>query len=249
MEDNRVRYLGYVLIVLCLAAIHTVDQPKLSPAEQEILDVRNARTEASNNRDLEAWSRYIADDCIFSSDAGDRLTKAQVSRPVTNLPREYDYSVDPREAVVHVYGDAAVLNLRFTVHERFTDSDIVSEMRATETYVKRNGAWILVARQWGKIPVNYRKPAAVDTHNYKDYAGQYEWRPVDDLETISVKDGKLWTQTGKDAAEEMLPTGGEAFFLKGELGTNTFIRDAQGRVTGYTYRDADGQEVHVRKIR
>jgi hypothetical protein len=64
-----------------------------------------------------------------------------------------------------------------------------------------------------------------------------------------VKDGRLWTQTGKDAAEEMLPMGGEAFFLKGELGTNTFVRDALGRVTGYTYRDADGQEVHVKKIR
>lgn len=249
MEDKCLRYLVCVLTVFCLATIRTSDQVKLSPAEQEVLDVRNARTEASNNRDPEAWSRYIADDCIFSSDAGDRLTKAQVSRPVASFPREYDHSVDPREAVVHVYGDAAVLNLRFNVHEKFTDSDIVSEMRATEAYVKRNGAWILVARQWGKIPVNYRKPAAVDARNYKDYAGQYEWRPLDDLETITVKDGRLWTQTGKDAAEEMLPMGGEAFFLKSELGTNTFVRDAQGRVTGYTYHDADGQEVHVKKIR
>jgi len=56
MEDKRVRYLGCVLIAFCLAAIPTSDQPKLSPAEREILDVRNARTEASNNRDPEAWS-------------------------------------------------------------------------------------------------------------------------------------------------------------------------------------------------
>jgi hypothetical protein len=248
MEDKPVRYLVCVLIAFCLAAIHTSDQPKLSPAEQEILDVRNARTEASNNRNQEVWSRNVADECIFSTDTGERLTKAEVSR-VAKLPHDYDYSVDPRDVVVHIYGDAAVLNLRFTVHEEFTDGEIISEMRATETYVKRNGTWILVARQWGKIPVNYRKPVAVDARNYKDYAGQYEWRPLDDLETISVKDGRLWTQTGKDAAEEMLPMGGEAFFLKGELGTNTFVRDALGRVTGYTYRDADGQEVHVKKIR
>ena len=150
---------------------------------------------------------------------------------------------------MHVYGNAAVLNLRFTTHEKFNDSEVVSEMRATETYVKRDGTWMLVARQWGKIPVNYRKPAAVDGGNYKDYAGEYEWRPRDEVEMISVKDGRLWTRTGKDAAEEMLPMGGDAFFLKSELGTNTFVRDAQGRVTGYTYLDADGQEVHVKKTR
>ena len=101
----------------------------------------------------------------------------------------------------------------------------------------------------GKIPVNYRKPAVVDTRTYKDYRGEYEWRPLDLVETMSVKHGKLRTQTGQDAAEETLPMGGDAFFLNGELGTNTSVRDAQGRVTGYTYRDADGQEVHVKKIR
>lgn len=141
------------------------------------------------------------------------------------------------------------MNLRFTTHEKFNDSDVISEMRATETYVRRDGRWVLVARQWGKIPVNYRKPAVAGARSYKDYAGEYEWRPLDRVETMSVKDSKLWTQTGKDAAEEMLPMGVDAFFLKGELGTNTFIRDAQGRVTGYTYRDADGQEVHVKKVR
>jgi hypothetical protein len=243
------RYFSCILLVLCVAAIRASDQPKLSQAEQEVLDVRNERTEASNNRDREVWSRFVAEECIFSTDAGERLSKAEVSRVVSKLPHDYDYSVDPRDAVVHVYGDAAVLNLRFTTHEKFNDSDVISEMRATETYVRRDGRWVLVARQWGKIPVNYRKPAVVDARSYKDYVGEYEWRPLDRVETMSVKDGKLWTQTGKDAAEEMLPMGVDAFFLKGELGTNTFIRDAQGRVTGYTYRDADGQEVHVKKVR
>ena len=238
------------MTLLCLAAIHTSDQPKLSQAEEEVLSARNAGTEASNNRDPEAWSPYIADDCIFSTDAGSRLNKAEVSRVVVaKFPHDYDYSVDPRDAVVHVYGDAAVLNLRFTVHEKFTDGEIVTEMRATETYVRRNGSWVLVARQWGKIPVNHRKPAAVDAHRYQDYAGQYEWRPLDDVENILVKDGRLWTKSGKDAPEEIFSMGGDAFFLEGELGTNTFVRDGQGRVTGYIFRDADGPEVHVKKIR
>ena len=48
----------------------------------------------------------------------------------------------------------------------------------------------------------------------------------------------------------MLPySSGIPFFLKSELGSDKFTRDAQGHVTGYTYQDADGQEIHVQKIR
>jgi ketosteroid isomerase-like protein len=240
-----------VLVALFLFAgmIDAAGQPKLSAAQQEVINAHEARTEASNKRDQVAYSRYVADDCIFSTDDGLVITKAQLMAHVGKFPTEYDHSVNPRDYLVHVYGDTAVLNLRYTTHEQFTDSDIVSEMRMTETYIKQDGRWLLIARHWAKIPTNFRKPVAVDISIYKDYVGQYEWRPLDDVETISLKDGKLWTQSGSGAPEEFFPLGADSFFLRNELGTNIFIRDPQGHVTGYTYQDADGQEVHVKKIR
>jgi hypothetical protein len=33
------------------------------------------------------------------------------------------------------------------------------------------------------------------------------------------------------------------------LGSFTFVRDAQGHVTGYTYQRWDGQEIHAKKIK
>lgn len=243
------RHFAPMVMVICLpiALRSGSDEPKLSPAQQEVIAAHEARTEASNRRDLAAYSRYVADDCIFSGDTGNVGTKAQLMEHVGKLPTEYDHSVNPRDYLVHIYGDTAVLNLRYTNHERFTDSDLISEMRMTETYIKRNGAWLLVARQWGKIPLNFRKPASVDTSVYKDYVGVYEWRP-DDLETISVKDGRLWTESGSDR-EEFFPLGADQFFLHNDLGVNKFKRDAQGRVIGYTYQDADGQELHIKKIK
>ena len=56
----------------------------------------------------------------------------------------------------------AVVTSRVTDHKQFTDSDIMSEMRRMETYVKQNGSWLRIARQWGRLPVNFRKPVAVD---------------------------------------------------------------------------------------
>jgi len=244
------RYFACLLVALCIPAsmIRAQDQPKFSPAQQEVLNVRNALRETALRRDMTAWSRYVADDCIFSTDDGELNTKAQAIDHVGKLPPEYDHSVNPRDYVVHVYGDAAVINFRITAHEKFTDADIISEQRQTETYVKRNGSWLLVARQWGNLPVNFRKPVAVDTSVYKDYVGQYEWRPGDDIETVSLKDGKLWTKQGDDV-DEYLPLGAELFFIKSDLGTFAFSRDAQGRVTGYTYHRVDGQEIHVKKIK
>lgn len=244
------RYLTCFLIAFCLLAstIRAQDSPKLSPAEQEVLNVRNALRDAALKRDMTAWSRHVADDCIFSTDDGELNTKAQIIEHLKKLPPDYDRSVNPRDYVIHVYGDAAVVTFRLTVHEQFTDADVISEQRHTETYVKRDGSWLLVASQWGNLPMNFRRTGAADTSVYKDYVGQYEWRPGDDIETVSLQGGKLWTQQGRDV-DEYLPLGAETFFIKSDLGTFAFSRDDQGRVTGYTYHRVDGQEIHVKKIK
>ena len=244
------RSLPCLLLAVCLPAgvIHAQEQPRFSPAEQEVLDVRNALRETALRRDMAAWSRYVAEDCIFSTDDGTLATKAEFIEHNRRMPPEYDHSENPRDYVIHVYGDTAVINFRITVHEQFTDADIISEQRQTETYVKQNGSWLLVARQWGNLPVNFHKPVAVDGSLYKDYVGEYQWRPLDDVETVSLRGGKLWSQFGKDEGE-YLPLGSETFFVKSDLGSVTFVRDTQGRVTGYTYHRWDGQEIHVKKIK
>ena len=48
---------------------------------------------------------------------------------------------------------------------------------------------------------------------------------------------------------EYLPLSRETHFLKDNLGSATFVRDAKGKVNGYTYHRLDGQEIHVKKIK
>jgi hypothetical protein len=246
------RYFICLLVALCIPAsiIRAQEQPKLSPAQQEVLDAHKARVQASEKRDYATWSRLVEDDCMYSDDDGvlDTNRKAHIMEN-WKLPLAYDHGVNPRDFVVHVYGSTAVLNYRVTIHEQFTDADIISEQRYTETYIKQNGSWLLIAIQWGNLPVNFHKPVAVDTSVYKDYVGQFEWRPLDDVETISLKDGKLWSQSGEDAAKEYFPLSAETFFLRDDLSSVTFIRDTQGHITGYTYHRWDGQEIHVKKIK
>ncbi|HKF51523.1 MAG TPA: DUF4440 domain-containing protein [Candidatus Acidoferrales bacterium] len=244
------RHFSCLLLAIFVSAVALRGQAQsaLSPIEQEVLKASQARLEAINRRDMETLARYIADDCILSSDDGTLMTKTQYMH-IGKLPFAYDYVTNPREAVVHAYGDTAVVNFRITGHEQFGDADIVSEQRRTETWIKRKGSWVLIASQWDNIPVNFRKSTHADPKTLQDYVGQYRSRPGDDIETVFVKDGRLWSRVGEDVAE-YLPSGGDSFFLReGDLATFTFWRDAQGHVTGYIYHRIDGQQFLVKKIK
>lgn len=244
-------YFVCLVVLLCVSSemFYGADKPRLPPEQQEVIDLHNAIRDAARKRDFKVWAPYIADDCIFSDDDGVLVTKAQVIAHDRALPLEYDHNENQRDYVVHLYGNMAVLNVRFTSHEQYTDTDIITEMRETETFVRQNGPWLLVARQWGPLPVNFHRPIAADPGSYKDYVGQYEWRPGL-VDIISVKDGKLWSQlTGDAEPEQNFPLRADTFFTKDDLGTVTFSRDAQGRVTGYIYDRDDGQEIHAQKVK
>jgi ketosteroid isomerase-like protein len=245
-------FTGLITVVLVAASTITAQEPpKVSPAQQEVINAHTARIQAVEKRDYATYARLVADDCINSDDDGilDTNPKAHLLER-WKLPLAYDHGVNARDYVVHVYGSTAVLNYRVTVHEQFTDADIISEQRYTETYIKHHGSWLLIAKQWGNLPVNFRKPVAVDTSVYKDYVGQYQWRPVADIETISLRDGKLWSRFSKDKEDdEYLPLSSDTFFVKDDIGSMQFVRDGQGHVTGYTYHRWDGQEIHVMRIK
>jgi hypothetical protein len=129
---QEMRYFAFVLVVFCMSVdVIRADEPKLSPAQQEVLDVSLARREAQNRRDMAALARYISEDCLFSSDEGTVSTKTQYLRHMAKLPIAYDHSTNPRDFVVRVHGNAAVINFRTTAHEQFGDTDIISEQQRT----------------------------------------------------------------------------------------------------------------------
>jgi hypothetical protein len=160
---------------------------------------------------MAALARFLADDCVFSSDEGTVITKAQYLGTHGKLPVAYDYSTNPWDFVVRLHVDAAVINSRTTHTEQFGDTDIISEQRRTETWLMKNGARLLIAIQWKNLPVNSRKPITVDVSLYKDYVGAYESRAGDDSERVFLKDGRLWSEAAGDVAE-YLPAGPDAFF-------------------------------------
>ncbi len=99
------RYLACLFVVLAIPAVTlATDEPRFSPAEQEVLNVSQARRDASNRRDVAGSARYVAADCIFSSDDGVVITKAKYYERLAKLPVAYDRSTNAREFVVRLHG-------------------------------------------------------------------------------------------------------------------------------------------------
>jgi Domain of unknown function (DUF4440) len=96
---------------LSVSTIHVQNLSKLSPEQQEVFKVSKSLGEAANTSNLAAWSRQVADDCLFSDDDGILQTKARLMEHLMKLPIAYDHGVDPRDYVVHLYGDTAVVTL------------------------------------------------------------------------------------------------------------------------------------------
>jgi ketosteroid isomerase-like protein len=168
----------FFAICLLSITIYAQDQPKLSPAEQEVIKVSKARIEAASRRDIAALAGYFADDCILNTDDGTVISKAELMEHYRKPTAAYDRLVDPRDHIVHVYGNTAVVNYRVSGHEQFEGTDLVSEQRRTETWLKQNGSWHLIAMQWDNLPINWRKAVAIDPKVYQDYVGEYLDRPV-----------------------------------------------------------------------
>lgn len=252
-RDNVVSGRNWPVLIMCLFFYTSLafSQAKHGSDEQEIIDVSVARREATNRREMTAAAAYIAKNCLFSTEYGALISKDEYIEHRRKMPAAYDQTTNPRQYVVHVYGDTAVLNFLVTDLEQYGDKTIVNEQRRTETWHKQAGRWLLIAVQWDNTPVNFRKPAAVDHSLFKDYVGRYEWRPGDVIDTVTEKDGRLWSRFGDESTDidEYFPAGEETFFIReGDLGTVTFLRNTAREVIGYTSHRTDGQDIVVRKI-
>ena len=236
----------FAMMLISVQFTHAKDLERLTPAERDVFGVANRMHDAFDRRDMASWSRNVESNCIFSSDDGILLTKNQIMER-GNLPHDFEYALNRREYTIHVYGKTAIVNFRLTVHEQFTGSDIISEQRMTETYIKRGAVWQLVATQWGNLPLNFRNPVAIDHQALKDYVGEYEWR-LGETDVVYWREGALRSRFEGDD-DEYLPLGSDSFFIRNDLGTVSFSRDSHGHVIGYTYHRADGQEIPVRKVK
>jgi hypothetical protein len=188
---------------------------------QEILD-------AVAQGNPEPWRKYFADDAMYFDEKGRAMDKAALLKDVSPLPKGYSGDIKMVNAKSNILPDTAVLTYDLNETEVVFGQELKARYHGTDTWVRRNGQWQIVA---GQMLRYYEDPAPgkANAAAYQDYAGTYELASGI-TRVVSVNRAELSVERSRRATETLIPEAPDIFFRKGIEGRILFRRDAAGKV-------------------
>ena len=115
-------------------------------AEDELRQLEDKIADAVVRRDIAFVARVWAEEFVYTGVRGEVKTKTDILAELRAGDLQFDV-LKFDDVRVRVYGDAAVATGRATTKGRSKQGEISGEFRYTRVYVKRLGAWQLVAFQ------------------------------------------------------------------------------------------------------
>jgi len=157
-------YLSFLLTLAVLFQIApNADAQTSAPkaAEEAVRKLERAWLDAYEQRDVKAMEAIVADDFIITFPEGGKQTKAQIIEMIKKPPRPGSSSKFRTEGTeARVFGDTVVLTGRVTSESQREGKSRTEQMLYTDTYVRRNDVWQVVASHLGAVPDGKPKPTA-----------------------------------------------------------------------------------------
>lgn len=220
----RVLLLSAIFSVTVAAATHPAD-PSITSEElvkrtQELYDAVVPGNQAP-------WKKYFADDCIFADEKGRIFDKTKLVADITPMPSGYSGSIKIGQVQSRIIGETAVLSYDLDETETIFGQNLKARYHVTDTWLRRNGEWQIIASQAHRY---YEDPAvgAADPKRFSHFVGTYELAPGQ-IRTITVEGDKLFVER-KGKKEQLFPETSDLFFRKGIEGRILFHRDSAGAI-------------------
>jgi ketosteroid isomerase-like protein len=214
-----------------------------SDAEQKLKRLEDEWLNSYLRGDKQTFVRIVADDFTRTDESGKFATKAEELALVQAPPASVNASLTNQDMQVRVYGKAAIVTGRIVSK---VQGGLNFQSRFTDTFIKREGRWQVVARHYSRVPTE-RIAINVDSKIYDAYVGRYEIAANIVLD-ITKEGEKLMSQTTGQPKMELLPESEIEFFIKGFTAQFVFVRDGMGRVTKLIINQ-EGQRVTAKKLK
>jgi hypothetical protein len=215
----------FVLALGCVSCSrgrgNTITQVELVRKTQELLD-------AIPSGDRTPWEKYFADDCMVFDEKGQRMDKKALLDSQSPMPAGYSGTIKVVNPQSRILDHTAILSYDLDETETIFGQNLTARYHGTDTWVRRNGRWQIVAEQ---VLRYYEDPAPgkPDLKKYADYVGTYELVPGTTL-TVSREGADLFSQRTGRAKELLVLEAPDLFFRKGVEGRRLFRRDQKERV-------------------
>jgi len=230
--------IGIGLLILTSCGRNEITQEELVRRTQELFD-----SVAPGNQT--PWKEYFADDCMFFDEKGRNMNKSALLADLTPMPPGYSGSIKIGKVQSHIAGHVAILSYDMDEKETIFGQDMTARYHETDTWMRRNGQWQIVA---GQVLRYYEDPAPgrADTAKFAGYVGTYELAPGNTL-TISTDGTMLYRQRGDGPKETMIPEATDIFFRKGVEGRLLFRHRENGKADALIDRRNNEDVVWRRK--
>jgi len=151
MMKYRITVLLAVWVAVGLTTIVRAQTKEITGPEQEVRKLERAWLDAYEKRDVAAMTAIVADDFTIAFPDGSIQTKPQIieslKRPGGTAMKFYTEDVRSR-----AYGDTVILVGLVVSEWKQNDKTMAERSRYTDTYVKRNGRWQVVASHLSNAP-------------------------------------------------------------------------------------------------
>lgn len=134
-----------ILIMLYVTfGLHGQKTKALTPAEQDVRKVERSWLDAYERRDVASMSAIVADDFLITFPDGSMQTKQQIVDSIKG-PGATAMKFSTESVQSRVYGDTVILIGLVVSEWKQNGNPMTERSRYTDTYVKRNGKWQVVA--------------------------------------------------------------------------------------------------------
>ena len=137
-----------IVLVCAASAAYGQSQPAVSPSEQEVRKLERSWLDAYEKRDVAAMNAIVADDFTITFSDGSMQTKPQI---IESLKRPGGSKFSTENVQSRQYGDTVILIGLVVTEWMQNDKPMFDRSRYTDTYVKRNGRWQVVASHLSKV--------------------------------------------------------------------------------------------------
>ncbi len=202
----------------------------------ELVAATQALMDALADGRADVWERTLADDAVIVDEFGRSQDKAAAVKGITGLPAGFSGRIRLRDPRLRLHGDTAVLVVDSDEVETVFDQRLHVLYRMMVTFVRREGAWKLLAMQDVTVPTT---PPALDVPGLPlaDYPGVYRYGPGRALTVARDGDGLAYTTRAGRPPTRLLPLARDVFMDDGdEKNLYLFRRDASGRVVALVER-------------
>lgn len=135
-----------IIIVALFAFCTSVTIAQKMTTEQTLMKIEQDICDGSLKGDTSAFERYVSDSAVFTGPFGTTYGKKDVIALFKSGTLKYESSKNDDMKVV-VVGNTAVVTYRSTDKGMYGKDDISGAYRWTDTFVKINGKWMLIAGQ------------------------------------------------------------------------------------------------------